>query len=278
MDYKLSEIEKRFLSEAKQKCRKLAIGIVDPSPEVVSSLKQAVDYADLIVVGCKIDGLNCIETKNETEASKIIVDLLKSEKVEGVIRGQLKDSETHKLFLQAYNRPEDKEKIPVCFLAKDGQWFVTTSCSNYSSLTLETKRSEIWQTIQWLESNLGIKPTIAITSTRRPTGRVGEFGLLEEIAERCETVAKELKEKGYDVKEYYIEYEKAVWEGRTLICPAIGMIGNTWMKGLTYLGGWRWVGLAYLNQGVYWNNTPKNNKDWLWPVIFSVAWINRGKL
>jgi len=278
MNYKLSEIEQRFLAEAKPKRRKIAIGIIDPQTEVVKSLLKASDYADLVVVGCEIDGLNCIPTQSEDEASQVIIDLVKSGKVEGLIRGQLKDSYTHKLFLQAYGRPEDKEKIPVSFLAKDGQWFAATSISNYNALTLESKRAEIFQTVQWLENSLGIKPTIGITSTRRPTGRVGEFGLLEEIAQRCETIAKELAEKGYDVKEYYIEYEKAVWEGRTLICPSIGMIGNTWIKALTYLGGWHWVGLAYLNQGVYYNNTPKSNKDWLWPVIFSVAWINRGKL
>ncbi|MFA6254750.1 MAG: hypothetical protein WC675_01800 [Patescibacteria group bacterium] len=275
---KLSEIEQRFLTEAKQKRRKIGIGIIDPQPEVVKSLIQASDYADLVVVGSKIDGLNCIPTQSEEEASQVLVDLVKSGKVEGLMRAQLKDSYTHKLFLQAYGRPEDQEKISVSFFAKDGQWFATPSISNYSGLTLESKRNEISQAIAWLENNLGIKPTIAITSTRRLTGRVGEFALVEEIAKRCEIIANELREKGYDVKEYYIEYEKAIWEGRNLICPSIGMIGNTWTKGLAYLGGWRWLGIAYLNQGVYYNNAPKNNKNWFWPVIFSVAWINRGKL
>ncbi|MFA5022453.1 MAG: hypothetical protein WC508_05225 [Patescibacteria group bacterium] len=278
MTEKLSEIQKRFLNEAVQKKAKVGVGIWRPEPTVVRSVIEASQYCDLTVVGTKIDGLNCLETKDDDQASQVIVDLLKQGKIQGVVRAQLKDSYTHELFLKEFKRPKDEFKISVSFFAKDDQWFVVPSASNYASLSLEAKRQEIFAAAEWLESNLGLKPTIAITSTRRPTGRVGEFGLLEEIAERCETVAKELKEKGYDVKEYYIEYEKAVWEGRTLICPAIGMIGNTWTKGLVYLGDWTWVSSFYLNQGVYWNNAPRNNSKFFWPIISTAAWINRGKI
>lgn len=278
MAYGISDLEKRFLQEARTKRRKIAIGIWRPEPEVVDTIWQAAGYADLIVVGCDIPGLQCVPTKDDDEASRVIIRLLQEKKVEGFVRAQLKDSQTHKLFLEKFGKKEDSQKKPVfSILARDDYWFAAPSCSNYNALTLEQKRFEILRCIQWMEA-LGIKPAIGITSTRRLTGRVGEFGLLEDIAQRCQTVAEELRVKGYDVKEYYIEYERAIWEKRNLVCPSVGMIGNTWIKALTYLGGWHFVAGPYLDQGVYYDDSPRNNQQWFWPIISTVAWINRGKL
>ncbi len=274
---KLSEIEQQFLREARQKRRKIAIGIWRPEPEVVDNLWAAAGYADLTVVGCDIPGLSCLPTKDDDEASQVIVDLVKSGKVEGFVRAQLKDSYTHKVFLKVFNKPEPKYKICPLIVAKDGQWFVITSGSNYNALTLEQKIAEVERSAEWLE-DLGIKPKIGITSTRRLTGRVGEFGLLEEIAKRCEDTAHYMREKGYEVKEYYIEYEKAVWEGCNLIAPSIGMIGNTWAKGLFYLGGWTNVSCPMLDEGAYYDDSPRNNTRWFWLIISTAAWLNRGKL
>ena len=278
MEYTLSDLEERFLKEAHQKKRRIAIGIWRPEPVVVENLRQAAASVDLTVVGCDIPGLNCIPTQDDDEASAVIIDLLKQGRVEGIVRAQLKDSQTHAIFLNAYGRTESSKKAIPIFLARDGQWFAATSVSNYNALTLEQKRYEIFRVAEWMEDNLGIRPTIGIMSTRRLTGRVGEFGLLEEIAGRAQTVAEELRAQGYDVKEYYIEYEKAVWEGRQLICPSIGMIGNAWVKALAYLGGWRIVGAPYLDQEVYYDDSPRNWNGWFWPIISTAAWLNRGKL
>lgn len=273
---KLSEIQNLFLKQALKKRRTLAIGIWRPEPKVVDSLRLASGYADLIVVGSKIDGLNCIPTKDDDEASHKIIALLKEGKIEGFVRGQVKDSYTHKIYLETFNLTEPKYKICPATITKEESWFTISSCSNYNALTLEQKIAEVERTAKWLEG-LGVKPKIGITSTRRLTGMVGKFGLLEEIAKRCEDTANYMREKGYDVKEYYIEYEKAIWEGCNLIVPSIGMIGNTWGKGLVYHGGWTWVSCPMLDEGVYYDDSPRNNSNWLWPVISTAAWINREK-
>ncbi len=272
----LSFIQKKFLREANKKRRRLAIGIWRPDDrEIIDSLYLAQGYADLTVVGSQIEGLNCIPTKDDDEASQVIVDLVKEGKVEGFVRAQLKDSFTHKVFLEKMGRKEEGDKAVPSILAKEDVWFVVANCSNYQSLTADQQKKEALRTAQYFQEELGIEPTIAVMSTRRLTGKVGEYPLLEEIAENNIETANFLRGKGYDVKEYYIEYERAVWEKRNLFVIAIGMIGNTWAKGLVYLGGWTWVHTPYLDQGAYYDDTPRNNKDWLWPVISTVAWINR---
>lgn len=271
---KLSYIQKLFQDQAKKKKRKIAIGIVRPIPETVESLKKASKYADLTVVGPNIKGLNCLPTESDDESSHKIITLLKEGKIEGFVRGQVKDSYTHHLYEETFNRPKSKYKVIPATIAKEESWFSISSPSNYNALDLKSKKVEVEKSALWLES-LGIEPKIAIMSTRRLNGRVGEFGLLEEIAKRCEETTKFIKEKRYDVKEYYIEYEKAVWEDRNLMAPSIGMIGNTWLKGLVYLGGWTFVATPFLDQGTYYDDTARNNKNWLWPIISTVAWINR---
>ncbi|MBI5466220.1 MAG: hypothetical protein HY974_02950 [Candidatus Kerfeldbacteria bacterium] len=276
-DDKLSEIQSRFLKEAQQKQRRIAIGIWRPEPVVVDSLRQAQNYTDLTVVGCQIEGLNCMPTKDDDEASHVIVDLVKEGRVEGFVRGQLKDSYTHKVYVEALGRPEPKFKFTPLTIAKDRQWFTISSPSNYNSLTLEQKQAEAERAARWL-TDLGYIPKIGVASTRRLSGRVGEFGLLEEIAKYCEEAAEFLRGKGYDVTEYYIEYERAVWEGCNLIVPSIGMIANTWLKGLVYLGGWTLVCCPMLDEGSFYDDSPRNNVNWFWPIISTAAWINRSLL
>lgn len=274
---KLSKIQELFLGQAKKQKRRIGIGIIRTPQEVIDSLKRAKKYADLIVVGSEIKGFDYIPTKDDKEASYRLIELLKQEKIEGLVRGQLKDSYTHKAYLKAFNLPEPKYKLPATIIAKDNCWFVIPSASNYNAMILDSKIKEVERTAEWLK-DLGIKPKIGITSTRRLTGRVGDFGLIEEIAKRCEETANYMRDKGYEVKEYYIDYENAVWERCNLIAPSIGMIGNTWLKGLIYLGGWTIVAIPLLDEGTYYDNTPRNNNDWFWPILSTVAWINREKL
>ncbi len=277
MPNKLSFIQQLFLNQAQQEKRRIAVGIWRPEPEVIDSLRAATDYADLTVVGCNIPGLNCISTVNDDEASHKIIELLKAGQVEGFVRAQLKDSYTHKVYLETFNKEESKFKFCPATVAKEKYWFTISGPSNYNSLTLETKLAEAERAARWL-GDLGIKPKIGVTSTRRLSGRVGEFGLLEEIAERCEKTAELLRKQGYEVKEYYIEYERAVWEDCNLIIPSIGMIANTWSKGLTMLGGWTHVSTPFLDEGAYYDDTARNHTDWFWPIISTAAWINREKL
>ncbi|MFC1663434.1 hypothetical protein ACFL04_04745 [Patescibacteria group bacterium] len=273
----LSSIQELFLKQAKQQKRKIAVGIWRPEPEIVLSLKKAATYADMIVVGSDIEGLNCIPTDDDDSASRKLVSMLKNKEVEGLVRGQVKDSFTHKLYEEELGRPPEKVKSVFVVLAKGAQWFVVPSVSNYNAMTLESKKTEIEDAVGWLQK-LGFTPKIGITSTRRPSGRVGEFPMLEEIAQRCEETAVYLRGKGYDVEEYYIEYERAVWEGRNVVAPSVGIIGNTWIKGLTLVGDVTMVHTPYLNQGVPYDDTTRNNKNWFWPVISTAAWINRGDI
>lgn len=270
------------MKEAVQQKRKIAVGIWrdTDNPEILDSIRMAAGFADITIVGSQIDGFHCIDTKgDDEEASRVAVDLVVQGKVDGLVRAQLKDSFTHKIFCEKTGSDEKVKNIPV-FIAKDEHWGAVVNPSNYNSLDAAHQQEEAERCARYLKEDLGIEPTIGVMSTRRPTGRVGEFDMLEQIAENCEATAQYLRKKGYDVKEYYIEYEQAVWEKRNMFVAATGMIGNTWMKGLVYLGGWHLVHGPFFDKGAYYDDNPRYNTNWFWPIVSTVAWINRdgGKL
>lgn len=274
---KISAIERKFLSEATKQKRKIAVGIWRPSEEIIDGLLMASAFADLTIVGCDLPGFNCINTKTDDEGSAVIIDLLKNKKVDGIVRAQLKDTFTFKLFVKECVGNPHAHFLPV-IMAKDDHCFMLSNPSNYNSLNAEDQFNEAERAARYLKDELKIEPTIGVMSTRRPTGRVGEYPLLEQIANNSEYTAAELRKLGYDVKEYYIEAEKAVWEKRNLLVTAGGFIGNPWCKSLAYLGGWHFVQAPYLDQGDYYDDSPRNNIEWFWPIVSTVAWINRAKL
>lgn len=271
---RISDLERKFLKEASEQRRKIAIGICYPEEQIVDTLYQALGSADITIVGSEIPGFDCISTKDDDAASEVLVDLIKNKKVDGFIRAQVKDSYTHKLFIEKMGGDINVKNIPI-FFGKDDYWFCLSNPSNYNSLDAAHKKIEAERAARYMQEDLGIEPKIAVMSTRRLSGRVGEFGLIEEIAQSSQDTAEYLRNKGYDVKEYYIEYEKAIWEKRNLLVASSGMVGNSWNKALVYLGGWHVIHAPYLDKGAYYDDTARNTKEWFWQIVSMVAWINR---
>lgn len=276
MNNTTQNIPQLFLDRASKQKRKIAIGIMRPIAETVESLKRASQYADLVVVGAKVSGFENIVEENDDETSRIIVRLLKEGKVDGIVRGQVKDSFT----LDEFHRQFGKEPLPsnrkICpgVLQKDQYCFVASTCSIYQGMTLEDKKYEIDRLIRYMEEDIGLTPKIGVMSSLRPTSKVGKYPSLDSVADINRQLAEYLRNKGYDVKEYYFEYETAVWDGATLIVPSMGLVGNAWFKALLYLGGWNNLACPYLDLGVVYEDGTRNEKDFFWHIVHATAMAN----
>ncbi len=276
---KLQDIPALILERAKKQKRKIGIGIMRPIPETVESLKKASEYADLTVVGAKIEGFENIVESDQDTASKKLIQLLKEKKVDGIVRGQVKDSFTLDEFHRQFGReplPSNRKVAPA--VMNKGQYtFVVSTCSIYQGMTLEDKKYEVERSIKYSKEDLGIEPKIGVMSTLRPTSKVGKYPSLDEAAEVNRQLAEYLKDKGYDTTEYYFEYETAVWDGATLIVPSMGLVGNAWLKALLYLGDWKLITCPYLDFGVVYEDGSRNEKDFFWHVVSAVANVNSRK-
>lgn len=273
----MKDIPTLFLDQAAKKRRKIGIAIMRPIPETIKSLKKASKYADLVVVGAKVKGFENIVESEQDKASEILIDLLKNKKAEGIVRGQVKDSTTLDIFYEKFGMipiPSNK-KICLAILHKAPYTFFVTTVSIYQGMTLEDKIYEVEKTIWHMVNDFGIKPKIAIMSSLRPTSKIGKYSSLDQVAKINMELCDYLKGKGYDAKEYYFEYETAVWDECNLIVPAMGLVGNAWYKALLYLGGWESLACNYLDLGVVYEDGSRNEKDFFWHIVHATALLNK---
>lgn len=270
------DFKKIFLDQAKKQKRKIGIVIMRPIPETIESLKKASEYADLVVIGPKVDGFENIIEPDQDKAGEILIDLLKEKKIDGIVRGQAKDSTTLDIFYKKFEMEPipSNRKVFSAIMNKDDYNFFLTTCSVYQGLNLEDKIFEVERIIKHMKDNFNITPKIAVMGILRPFSKHGKFQILDEISEQCQKFNQYLKDKGYDTKEYYMEYETAVWERCNLIVPSTGMVGNSWAKALLYLGGWTFLSANYLDLGVVYEDGTRNEKDFFWHIIHAVALCN----
>jgi predicted methyltransferase MtxX (methanogen marker protein 4) len=275
----MKNIQELFLQQAKIKKRVIAIAISRPIQETIDSLKRASRYADLVVIGARVDGYENIIEENEEKASEILIDLLKDKKVDGIVRGQVKDSYTLDVFFKKFNMEPipSNRKLVTSIMQKDKFYFFLTTCSIYQGMTLEDKIYEVESTAKHMRENFGIEPKIAIMSSLRPTSKIGKYPLLDEMAKINTDLCDYLVSNDYAAKEYYFEYESAVWDNCNLIVPSMGLVGNAWVKALLYLGDWNMLACNYLNLGVVYEDGTRNEKDFFWHIVHAVALVNSDK-
>ncbi len=272
----MKDIPALFLKQAKRNRRKIGIAIMRPIPETLQSLKKTSAYADLVVVGAKVAGFENIVETDQDKASAILIDLLKAKKVDAIVRGQVKDSTTLDIFFEKFGMTPipSNRKVFIGILHKKPYTFFVSSCSIYQGMTLEDKIFEIEKIISHMREDFGIEPKIGIMSSLRPSSKVGKYPALDEVARLNTALCVYLQKKGYDGKEYYFEYETAVWEGCNLIVPSMGLVGNAWLKALLYLGGWELIAANYLDLGVVYEDGTRNEKDFFWHIVHAIALLN----
>lgn len=274
---KVRDLSKVFLERAAKQKRKIGITILRPIPETVESLKKASQYADLTVIGAKVDGFENIVEEDDEQASEILIKLLKDKKVDGIVRGQVKDSYTLDVFYRQFEMEPlpSNRKICPAVMQKGEYCFVVSTCSIYQGMNIEDKKYEVDRIIKYMEEDLSMTPKIGIMSTLRPTSKVGKYPLLDQYAEINKQLAEYLQNKGYNAKEYYFEYETAVWDHVNLIVPSMGLVGNAWLKALVYLGDWKLLSCPYLDIGVVYEDGTRNEKDFFWHIVHAAALANK---
>ncbi|MFH1207174.1 MAG: hypothetical protein V1668_01035 [Patescibacteria group bacterium] len=279
MTNNLPDIPALFLERAKRQKRKIAITIKRPIPETIDSLRRALEFADLTVIGARVDGFNNIVEPDEDKASGVLIKLLKDGEVDGIVRGQVKDSFTLDEFHRQFGRDPlpSNRKVAASVLHKAPYTFCATTVSIYQGLTLEDKIYEVERTIRYMREDIGLEPKIGIMSSLRPTSKVGKYPSLDSVASINTQLAEYLRKNGYDTMEYYFEYETAVWNGSNLIVPSMGLVGNAWLKALLYLGGWELLTCQYLDLGVVYEDGTRNEKDFFWHIVSAVATANSRK-
>lgn len=250
--------------------KRVAISLFQTDPEILESLNRAKEYVNIVVVGNKIVGFECIETNAEEGGFKLL-ELWEQGKVDQIVRGQVDDLGMVDKFKQWKGIEPAEKRVDVGLLETVTGWqFFMTAASNPDAQDYQDKERLTMGTIEFIKKYFPqTKIKVAVMATCRP-GSVGRDPVMTQTYEEAEQLVKKLESMGIEAKNVHIEVEKAVEWGATLLVPARGAIGNQIFRGVLYLGnGKNYITPTYFpGKGIYEDNS-RNEKDWFPHLIFA---------
>lgn len=181
-----------------------------------------------------------------------IVELLKSGKVDGVVRGSLSASQTLKDLKAAMGL----EKVMRVSLLKtpDGRFFFFAPVGVDEGWTVEDK-VELGVLGAGLMRRFGVEPDVGVLSG----GRIGDRGRSPRVdmtLDDAEEVAKVLRSKGIKAAHAQILIEDAVREHNYVIAPD-GVSGNLIFRALCLVGGGEGYGAPLVGTDIVYVDTSR---------------------
>lgn len=247
-DKKEVDFWQTILNTAKQKRRKIGIGINKVTPKVIESLKKAEEYVDVVVVGKKIEGFECVES----DSVEPLIQMAKDKKFDAIVRGNF-DA------LDAYNAVHKilgiKESIfEVTFMKLNGVKTINENVSGVFSIlpgsfvndrTLFDKIKSIDLHIDFYKE-IGFTPKIGILAPGKPVDIMDNVSEVNQGLAEAEFLVNWYKSKGVWVKHFNHQIEYAVQEANIVVAQN-SWAGNLAGHCLLYLGNVDFLGCAALN-------------------------------
>ncbi|UGV40779.1 methanogenesis marker protein Mmp4/MtxX [Methanococcoides orientis] len=235
-------VRKRALSNT----AKVAIGVRDPTPKMISSIETAHNegYAHVILVGDKqdIDAIGTsLEIINTHEPELVLGDLLASGSVDAAVRGTAKASGTLS-HLKDVLKIERLHRMAF-LLTSEGVPFFLAPVGIDEGNNLSDKITLVKLGVEHMR-RFGVEPVVGVLSG----GRMGDLGRHETIDRTladADFLASRLRENGICAKHYTILIEDAIKEANFIFAPD-GITGNLIFRTLVFLGGGDGIGAPVL--------------------------------
>lgn len=259
------------LYELAQKRRpRIGIGILNPIPEVVDSLKKAAVYADVVVIGKKVDVFESVETDRLEETA---VRLYKEGKIEGLVRGQGDAFRLRDLICAEFGYA--LEEIVDVSLVGDafGRVFFLGPISQPQGWT-KMQKIKAASGMAELVQDFGLTPKIGFLTAVRPGSRGRNFFLdmTYEIADEC---VEWCQARGLAAKNYNIETETALEDGCNIIVPPNGVAGNQMLRAIKFLADLPLYSNVLLGVKEHIADSFRNEKSFFNYFIYLAARLNR---
>lgn len=258
---------------------KIAFGLKEPNGEILESLKRGQKYANIVLVGPEaIEDVQGFELVIDNNPEGKLASILANDEVEGIIRGTIDDFKT----FEAYQKLTGEKYIIGPGLMQDpfGRQFFLSPASNPEGWEKE-ERLKIAQGIAGFVREWGIEPKIAVftgerheTYPRKKHIREGVVGILNKTYEDAEWIVSQLKEKGYEAKNWAIDLNPATEAGYNILIPVNGMVGNQIFRVLLFCGG-KILACPRLGLSRCYEDNSRTEKDYEYHVKFLVASINK---
>ncbi|NKQ38261.1 MAG: methanogenesis marker protein Mmp4/MtxX [Methanosarcinales archaeon] len=269
--HKLLDLIEKY---ALKKRSKVAIGIREPTSKMLRSIESAhnENYAEVVLVGNRKDiekKGTTLEIINSNVPEKTIIELLKTDTIDAVVRGTAYSSDT----ISNLKKSCGLEKIYriSLLLTHDGTPFFLAPVGIDEGGCIEDKIELINRGVTYMRK-LDIEPVVGILSGGRFSD-IGRDARVDCTMRDAEIVAERIKKQGISVTHYSILIEDAIKNANFIIAPD-GISGNLIFRTLVFLGGGDGVGAPILMDKYIFIDTSRVGGHWKKAIMLASALVN----
>lgn len=258
----------------------IAMGLASPDEEIIDSLEEAKEYADIVLIGppsIKKIG-DTFEVVTDENPEKTLAKYLAQDKVDGIVHGTVDDLKTYETYKELTG--ESYSIVPGLLEDPKGRQFFLSPLSNREGWSKE-ERYRIASNLAKFVSEWDIAPDIAIftgvrhvTYDRKGNESEGVSGVLNETYKDAEWIVNKLNDEGYNAKNWSIDLNPAVESGCNVLVPVNGMVGNQIFRTVLFCGG-DVLAVPRLGLSRPYEDNSRTERDFEFHVKWLAALINK---
>ncbi|MCL5024861.1 MAG: hypothetical protein M1497_16130 [Nitrospirae bacterium] len=260
-----------LLERARQKRRKIGIGVTSPTDTIIAGLRKADEFCEPYLYGADVQGFASVASSTPEDA--LFTDLERGV-IDAAVRGQIHATPFRERFIRPYDRSFRPigEMITVLEFP-DGRPLLVSPASNLAMGTVEEKGKLIDASIRFCRL-LGLQVKIGLLAQCREEDVQDAAGTPIEQMYRGTERLVELYSDRFSVRNYGIDFEKAYEDGVTILIEPNGTTGNQVIRTLYFLNVVRFYGALYMNVSQLVVETFKNASDFPDVMMLAAAMAN----
>jgi len=261
-----------IVKKAKAGHARIAVGVgAQYAKKTIEGAEEAAEkgYAEVTLVGAGPMG-TALDTVVSDAPDSALIELLKSGKVDGVVRGSLGANAT----LRALRRIMGLKKIQRVSLLKapSGKFFFFAPVGVDEGWTVREK-VELGEAGVALIRRFGVEPRVGVLSGGRMDDR-GRSPLVDKTMDDAEAVAGALRDKGIDARHATILFEDAVGEYEYILAPD-GVCGNLMFRALCLVGCGEGYGAPLVGTDIVYVDTSRAGSGYANAICMAGALVPR---
>lgn len=250
--------------------RRVAVGSVQATANLLASFNSASRFAEIVSVGVRVDGFESVLSGNEEAAADQLIRLAKETKVDAVIRGQIYYTHYHNSIRRHFGVARDL--MCPCLLRdlRENEWFITPVVHHDD----DSRDGRCYLAIQAAKicKQLGVEPLIGVLAADNERGYLKT---VDASLDDAEAIVTTLVSRGYNCKMYPLRIDLAAAECN-IVVPMDGIVGNFICRSLSYLGGATLVGGFTLTPRFISIDTSRSADQFTSAIMSAVAMCNVG--